>query len=895
MRIYKWLGMSLREIVHKRAVAADVNEEMHFHLAMQTEQNLRSGRSPDDARRDALLAFGGVLRHQEVMRDEQPARRLERLAHDVRFALRMLRKTPAFTIAAVLTLAVGIGGNTAVFSAVNGVLLHPLPYPDADRLMTIAHTTKGGDIPANLSGSGATHVVYSSAKSFSSMAVYESAKVTITGKDLPERISMVYATQSLFTVLGVSPRLGRAFTLEEDRPGAASPVVISESLWRRRFASDRGILGQAVILDGRPHVIVGVMAAGFDFPDEDTQLWIPMQIDVHNLDGFHSPEIGRLKPGVRPQDAQRELTALLPRVSTLVDFLPPATLASTGIRPDVHPYVDEVVPSPVRRALWMLWATVALVLLIACVNVASLLAVRAESRRREMSLRTALGAGRGHLLAQSITESTVLVLLGTALGVALASVAIGMLRRYGADVLPRLNEVHIDSAVLIVTGLVAAGAALIFGAAPLAAHRPDGGSLVFGLGARGGTTDMGGLRMRHALVIAQVAMAAMLLVVCGLMVRTAKNLTRVDLGFHPDSVLTFRIALPDPSYPTAKDVARFHNAMLERIRSLPGVVAAGATGELPLTGAGIPGDPLRTDRVTGGAETLPPGAEMRGATPGYFEAMGIPLRRGRLLLDDDSEQASGAVLITDAAVRKTMQGRDPIGVRVAHGFAGVKGERSWSHVVGVVGDVRGSSLEDEPMGAVYYPMVDAAGVNMEWLARRMSYAVRVRTQPAAILPSIRAFVRELDPALPLTEARTMRSIVDAASGKARFAMMGLTLAAVAGLLLGSIGLYGMLAFATAQRTREIGVRIALGAKPAAMRTSVLRQGLELCGAGLVLGLVAAIALRAAIRPMLYEVSATDPFTFVAVGAVLMLVGTLAAWIPASRAARLDPVRALQSE
>jgi hypothetical protein len=299
--------------------------------------------------------------------------------------------------------------------------------------------------------------------------------------------------------------------------------------------------------------------------------------------------------------------------------------------------------------------------------------------------------------------------------------------------------------------------------------------------------------------------------------------------------------------------------------------------------------------VAGGAKTLPPAAEMRGATPGYFEALGIPLRRGRLLSDDDSERASGAVVMTDAAVRKTMQGREPLGVRVAHGFAGVQGERAWSQVVGVVGDVRGSTLEEEPMGAVYYPMVDAPGVDMEWLARHMSYAVRVRTRPMAVLPSIRAFVRELDPALPLTEARTLRSIVAAASGKTRFAMMGLTLAAAAGLLLGSIGLYGMLAFATAQRTREIGVRIALGARPARMRTSVLRQGLELCVVGLVLGLAAAIALRAAIRPMLYDVSATDPFTFIAVSAVLMLVGTVAAWIPANRAARLDPVRALRSD
>jgi putative ABC transport system permease protein len=897
MRITKWLRMTLREIVRGPAVAAEADEEMRFHIAMETERNLRAGLSPGDAHRDALLAFGGVLRHQESMRDEQPSRGFERVIHDVRFALRLLRKTPGFTIAAVLTLAVGIGGNTAVFSAVNGVLLHPLPYPHADRLVTIAHTTRGGDIPKNLPDASATHVVYSTAKSFQAMALYQPGKVTLTGDVSPERVAEVTATQSIFSILGISPQAGRAFMIEEYQPRAADVVMISDALWRRRFGADRGVIGRSMLVDGHPSMIVGVLPRDFAFPSADVQLLMPMQIDVHKLEGFHTPGIGLLRPGVTPESAERELIALLPRASAFSDFLTPQLLQNAGIRPDVHPYAYDIVGSSVRRTLWTLWATVLLVLLIACVNVASLLAVRAESRLREMSLRSALGAERRHLVAQSITESTVLVLLGAALGVSLASIALAMVRRFGADVLPRMSEVHIDGAVLLVTALVAAGAAVVFGVAPLATRGASGGSPLLGLGTRGGTADSRSLRMRHVLVVAQVAMAAMLLVVCGLMVRTAKNLARVDIGFRPDSVLTFRIALPDVSYPKPGDVARFHQTMLDRIRALPGVIAAGATSDLPLSPEGVPGDPLRTDHDIARTNSLPPAAEMRVATPGYLEAMGIPLRRGRLLGDDDgdSEHPSGAVLVTDAVVRTVMAGREPIGTRVAHGIAGESDQRTWSEVVGVVGDVHGTSLEDAPMGAVYYPMVDAPGVNMEWLSRNLSYAVRVRADPNSLLPSVRSILHELDPALPLYDARTLRSIVDAASSKTRFAMMGLTIAALAGLLLGSIGLYGMLAFATSQRTREIGVRIALGAKPAEMRASVLRQGLELCVAGLLLGLVAAIALRVAIRPLLYEVSATDPLTFVGVAAVLLLVGTVAAWIPASRAAHLDPVRALRSE
>ncbi|MDQ6831603.1 MAG: ABC transporter permease, partial [Gemmatimonadota bacterium] len=726
MRIYKWLAMGMRELARKSSVAAEAEDEMRFHIEMETEKNRRAGLAPDEAHRSALLAFGGVAQHKEAMRDEQTGRVLERVAQDVRFALRQLRKTPGFTIAAVLTLAVGIGGNTAVFSAVNGVLLRPLPYPDPDRLVTIAHSTKGGQLPKSLPSSSATNVVYAWAtRSFEAIALYEFGKVNLTGGDVPERVGVVRATSNLFAVLRASPVLGRPFSKEEDQPGASPVAVISHGLWMSRFAGDRAIVGKSFIVDGVACVVVGVMPDGFTFPYDHVEMWLPMRVDLRDLGGFHTPSIARLRPGVRAEDAQRELTALLPRVSTVVDFLTPTLLHNAGIHPDVHPYADDVVGS-VRLALWTLWATVALVLLIACVNVASLLVVRAESRQGEMALRSALGAESRHLLAQSLTESTLLIALGSTVGVGLAQIALAMLRRLGAGVLPRLDEAHIDGTILVITALIAGGAAVLFALIPVARYRGATSGLVFGVGERGATGGRGARRVRDSLVVAQVAMAAMLLVASGLMIRSFQQLARVEIGIQPDNVLTFRIALPSASYRTPADVARFHTTLLQRIRALPDVRAAGATGELPLTG-GAPADPLRVDGIVVGAKTLPPLAEMRMATPGYFEAMGIPMRAGRAIRIDDSERQTGAVVITEAIVRSGMAGRDPIGARVAHGLEGVRGERPWSEVVGVAGDVRGLSLEEAPLGAVYCPMVNKPGVEMEWIARFMVYAVKVRS------------------------------------------------------------------------------------------------------------------------------------------------------------------------
>jgi putative ABC transport system permease protein len=536
---------------------------------------------------------------------------------------------------------------------------------------------------------------------------------------------------------------------------------------------------------------------------------------------------------------------------------------------------------------------VGLVLLIACVNVASLLLVRAETRRREVALRVALGAERGHLLAQSLAESAMLLIMGTALGVLLAWGAVAALPRLAPDLLPRLTEIRIDAVVLLCTTLVASVVAIAFGVVPIVRNRAVAPATMLRGGDRAATIDRHSGRLRQTLVVAQVAMATVLLVGSGLVLRSFQKLRHVDLGFRPDGVVTFRIALPSSRYQTPESVAQFHYAMLDRVRALPGVEVAGATGELPLSPSFAEFDPLRMEGTTPPPDILPPLAEMRVATPGYFEAMGIPVVAGRPLERSDTDRITGAVLVTQSIVRKVMQGRRPIGARVAHGLSKVANERPWSDVVGVVGDVRGVSLDQEPVGAVYYAMVNRPKVDMDWLARSMVYAVRTKLPPAQLIASARRELAQLDPTLPLAEARTMTSIVDTAKSGMRFSMIGFAVAAVIGLFMGAIGLYGVLSYVTAQRTREIGVRMALGATPSSVRTSILGRGVMVSAIGLAAGLGAAMSLRMLAKPLLYGITPTDPLTLAAVSLVLLSAGALAAWLPARRAARLDPVRALR--
>jgi putative ABC transport system permease protein len=895
MRGTKRVRMWLRGLVAKRSVERELDEEMRFHIEMEAAKHARAGHPPVEARRRAAIAFGGIEDHKEAMREGRGAREVERLVYDLRFAVRQLRKTPGFTAAAVLTLALGIGGNAAVVSVVNGVLLRPLAYPDAGRLASIGHRSRGGDLPERIPHSSAAHVAYETARSFESMALYETWQGSLTDRQAaPEWVDVVTATRSLFDVLRVQPALGRAFSEEEDRRDGPRVAVISHGLWRQRYGADPGILGRIITLDGVDREVIGVMPEGFAFPTRAPVMWVPMRIDRSNLSGFNTPGIGRLRPGVTPEQATIELTALLPRITTVVDFIPAAVLRDTGLRTEVRPYLDEVVGN-VKPALWALWAMIGLVLAIACVNVAGLLLVRAEARRREIALRLALGAERHHLLAQSLAESGILLSLGSAVGILFAWLTVRVLPRLAPSSLPRIEDIGVDGTVIAITMGIAAVVAFFFGVVPVARNRRVAPASMLGGSDRSGTTDKRSGRLRHTLVVAQVAMATVLLVGSGLVLRSFQKLRGVDPGFRTENVMTFRIALPSARYADAQAVARFHYAMLDRIRAMPDVEHAGATGQLPLAGYSSLIDPMRVEGRPTPPGVMPPLVEMRVATPGYFEAMGIPLKAGRLLERSDTDRKTGAVLVTDHVARSLVAPRTPLGARVAHGLDGVTGARKFSDVVGVVGDVRGVALDKAPMGAIYYAMVNRDSVDMDWLARSMVYAVKTTTPPATLISSVRRTLAEMDPQLPLAETRTLASVVDAAEGGMRFSMVGLAVAALVGLFMGAIGLYGVLSYVTAQRTREIGVRMALGATPGTVRGSVLRHGLVVAGVGLAIGLAAAVSLRRLATPLLYGITPTDPLTLVAVSLVLLLVGALATWLPARRAAQLDPVRALRWE
>ncbi|MET0396784.1 MAG: ABC transporter permease [Longimicrobiaceae bacterium] len=807
---------------------------------------------------------------------------METLLQDLRFAFRSLLRSPGFTAAVILTLALGIGATTAIFGILDAVLFRPLPYADADRLAMVWEHDRFSGTEREPASVPDYYDFRERSRAFAELAAFQERQASLAGSDGEARqLSLGAAGHQLFPLLGVRPLLGRVFGAAEDREGAAPVVVLGEGLWRDQFGGSAEVLGSTVRLDGIPHTVVGVVPATLDVPREDTDAWVPLALgpassprSLHNV-----TVVGRMKPGVTARAAQREMTALAARL----EAENPGENHGRGVT--VEP-LHEALFGTVRTPLLLLLGASALVLLVACVNVANLLLVRGAGRTREVAIRAALGATRRRLARQLLVESLLLALLGGAAGVAIAAWGTELLVGLAPAGVPRLEGVGMDGRALAVGLLVALATGCLFGLVPvLQARRVDPQAGLRADGGRGASAAPGAARARRGLVAVEVALSVVLVVGAGLLVHSLWRLQRVDPGFRTENVLRASFVLPASRYPQSYDVyprwsevTAFQRELLERARALPGVRSAALASHHPLAPGFTNSFVIegREDEAADQAE-IP----LRAVSPEYFATVGVPLLRGRLLSPRDDADAPAVLLVNEAAARRFFPGADPVGKRIA--FWGTSRE-----IVGVVGNERFHGVAADAPPAAYPPLAQTPMGTATLL-------LRAAGDPAALVPALRAAVRGLDPEVALYEMETLDRTLSRSISQPRFttALLG-TFAALA-LLLAVIGVYGVLSYAVAQRTREIGIRVALGARRGEIVRLVVGQGMAPVLAGLALGLAAAFAGARVLSGILFEVAPTDPLAFTAVVPVLGAASLLAAWLPARRAASVDPMTALRTD
>ena len=796
---------------------------------------------------------------------------------DVRYALRALARRPGFTVVAVITLALGIGANTAIFSVVYGVLLRPLAYPEPEQLVALRESNplKQPDAqvaPANFLEWQRQNTV------FSDLAVYRTVSYNLTGDGNPERLLAGRASAGLFRTLGGKPIIGREFAPEEDQPGSRKVVLISESLWQRRFGSDAGVIGQTLKLGGEGFTVIGVMPRDFRLPDQrERELWTPIAF-TENERNFHHARftdvVGRLKPGVTVEQAQAEMTAIADRLSQVH----PDALEGWTIR--VAPVIDFAV-GDARKILWVLFSAVGLVLLIACANVTNLLLARAATRQKEMAIRVALGAGRLRIIRQLATESLLLALLGAFAGWPLAVWGLKALIAIAPADLPRLAEVTIDNRALLFTLGITLLTGLIFGLVPaLQLSRADanqslkdGGSE----GNRGGT----GRRIGNALIAAEVALAVMLLVGSGLLLRTIWQLSNVNPGFDDRNALAVTVQLPEKKYADTKQVANFSQHLVEQVSTLPGVEAAGVARIMPISHELMLG--YYVEGLPRGSENQLPQTNYSAVSADYFSAMRIPLIAGRTFNDRDNQQSPRVVIISAELAQRVFPGESAIGRRINL----MTGPENYREIVGVVGDVTQQGLLRGSSPHVYEPFAQAPD-------RFMTLIVRSATDPTALISGIRSKVIELDNELPLQRVTTLDKVIANSIRQQRFTSVVLSVFAAVALVLALAGLYGVISYSVAQRTRELGIRLALGAQVGDVLRLVLKQGMTFVIAGELIGIAGAYALTGLIQGLLFGVTATDKATFITVAVALFLVALVACYVPARRATKVDPLIALKT-
>lgn len=806
---------------------------------------------------------------------------MENLVQDLRYGVRMLLQKPAFTFVVVLALAVGIGANSAIFSVVNAVLLRPLPYADPERLVMIWMDNSRINIAEDWHSFPNYTDYRDHNEVLESIAAFNNRAFNITGSGEPERVQGAWMTGSLLPLLGVSPALGRNFSSEEEQPGKDQVVIIGHGLWKRRFGGDPNILEQTIMLNGNPRTVIGVMPQGFAFPGKDSEMWVPIALTQQQMAARNSiayQVIGRIKPGVTFGQAKANLET----VNRWILNQNP-NQEGYGVNPVL--YHDQVVGS-VRPALLALLGAVAFVLLIACANVANLLLSRAAARSREIAIRTALGAGRARIIRQLLTESLLLALIGGGIGLLIAFWGLNLLLAISPPDLPRLDQITIDRRVLGFTLGVSLLTGLIFGLVPaLQASRPD---LTESLkeGGRGSSGGLQGKRIRSGLVVFEVATALVLLICAGLMIKSFLNLQDVKLGFNPDRLLTVRLQLSGSKYREDVSATNFYQQLLERVEALPGVESASAISTLFLSKT-----PNSTNFTIEGRAPFAPNEQVEVpvdiVTPGFFKSAGIPLVGGREFTSQDGSDTPNVVIINETMAKRFWQGEDPIGRRFMYGIPG-NGDPQWMTIVGVVGDVRRTGFDAEVRPETFLPHGQAP-------ARGMMLMVRSTSDPASLTGAVREAVRSIDGDLPVFSVKPMDALLGDMMAQRRLNMLLFAILAGVALVLAAVGIYGVIAYSVTQRTHEIGIRMALGARRRDIVKMVVKQGVALAAGGVGMGILASVLLTRLMAALLYGVSATDLVTFVAISVLLTLVAVVASFIPARRATRVDPMIALRYE
>jgi predicted permease len=891
----------VRNLFSPRGRESDLDQEIQSHLEMLTDEFVQTGMTREEAQRAARLEVGGTDRVKEQVREARIGNWLHTVFSDCRYSIRRLRKSPGFTVVAILTLVLGIGTNTAVFSVINSVLFKPLPYPDPDQLVALWLRAPGAAGLANFQKglllSPSMYFAFSeNNQTFQSLGIWTRQKANVTGLARPEEVNIVFLTDGVLETLAVPPLAGRELTAADQVPNGPKNVMLSYGYWQRQFGGDRSMIGRSIIIDSEVRTIVGVMPRGFRVVDQDFDILVPLGFERNKqpLAGFGYQGIGRLKPGVTIAEADADIARTIPiwmDSFTNGPVIDPHWYVKWRITPDLHSLKQEVIGN-IGSVLWVVTGTIGLVLVIACINLANLLLVRAEARHLELSIRAALGAGRGRIARELLLESVLLGIVGGALSIAAAASGLRLLTSMGPANLPRLNEISLDYRSFLFTFALSLVSGLLLGSIPAWKYSRSRNTASLAAG-RTASASLERHRSRNILVVAQVAMALVLLVCAALMLRTFQQLRAVDPGFADASSLqTLHIAIPESSISDPRMVGRVENDIADKLAAIPGVTSVGFAGSAPMEGTEAGWDIVTVEGKS--YEGDPPLRLFNYASPGYFRALGTRLLAGRDFTWKEIYDLEPKVIVSENFAKESWGSAEAaIGKRI-HSFP----PRTWYEVIGVAQDMRYNGVDEKAPAVVYWPLLrsDPYPGTSTYTPRSVTFAVRSsRAGTSAFLNEVQEAVWQVNADLPVASVRTMQEIYSKSLARTSFTLVMLGIAAAMALALGIIGIYGVISYAVSQRAREIGIRLALGAQRHELRWMFVRSALALTGIGVAIGLGAAAAVSELMRTLLFGVSPLDLRTFIVVPLVLAAAAALAGYLPARRAAQLDPMVALRCE